>query len=469
MKKKIVLALIAGTLFTACSQKDKGITGTWYGLKYGAPMTVEINDSVISIFSEASSNITMHANYSIEKTGENTFNIDMGGVMGMSGQGFGVLDGEELEIATLFGPKEYVQRPASVEDLQGNPASMVLNLSRNKSKFKSVIDEEVEAPESAKLAFERNKRLGHGINLNNVVDGNSHMGNPPDQPFTDFDAKRIADAGFKSVRLATCWVKHSEPTAPYTIDPEFFKKVDGIVDLCLKHGLAVSIDVHYYPYINMTNPDPVLTFDENIDRLSYLWEQIADHYKDYSNDLVFFDLLNEPAPTLDVDRYNDMIANLIGVVRKTNPDRTILIGTPSLGQHWTIGELRFPENEWNIIAECHYYLPHTFTHQGLGYAGVADVHGTKWTGTDAERAPILKDFAYLAKWSKMQNRPVNIGEFGVNDEADLESRARYLKFMRDNIDANGMSFHLWGYRECFHIMDLNTGTWEETAIKALNY
>lgn len=110
-----------------------------------------------------------------------------------------------------------------------------------------------------------------------------------------------------------------------------------------ENNLAVSIDQHYYPAINMGEDDPDLTWEQNLDRIKSFWTQIAEHYKDYPNDMLFFDLLNEPNMRLGADGLNKLHAELIAIIRRTNPGRTLIIGTPNLGQTWTLGELKFPE------------------------------------------------------------------------------------------------------------------------------
>ena len=465
MKRYIFILVYVLTIVSCTSEKT--VKGDWYGTRFGAPMSVQFSDSIMDIHIEASSNMSLIADYVISNADADTFHIDLSGSGIMLAQGIGIYESpESLTLAFTFGGMGQLKRPKSVEEAQSNLAGMVLKLSRNKQNAVSVVDQEVKAPKEAQLAFERNRRLGHGINLNNVVDGNSHEGNPADQPFTEKDAKRIADAGFNSVRLPVCWVKHALPRAPYTIDPSFFAKVDSIVDLCLKNGLAISLDVHYYPQINMHQPDSILSFEENMERLPILWAQIAEHFKERPVE-VYFDLLNEPNPIMDNDTYNGLMAKVIKTVRVTNPNRTLILGTPALGQHWTIGELRLPKDDWNIIVQTHYYLPHTFTHQGLSYAPGAEKEGVAWLGSEKEKLAIATDFDYLARWSQLQHRPVNVGEFGVVETADHESKVRYMGYLSEIITNRNMSYHIWGYREVFHINNPTTGEFDPDIIKAL--
>lgn len=219
----------------------------------------------------------------------------------------------------------------------------------------------------------------------------------------------------------------------------------------------------------MAEDDPDLTWDENIERIKSLWTQISEHYKDYSNELLFFDLLNEPNMRLGADGLNNLHSELIAIVRESNPERTIIIGTPNLGQTWTLGELKFPENEWNIIVQAHYYLPHTFTHQNLSYLPQAySPTIVEWNGSDMEKAPIEHDLAFCKRWSDYNCRPVNIGEYGVCLNANQPSINRYLSYMQNQFTNLGFSSHIWSYRGVFGLYDHKNKIWNTESLDALN-
>lgn len=459
----LVMLIVVG-----CSTQPKEIEGVWYGLSDGALIEVSINaDGTMSLDSEASSNLSFVAKYTLDESVSPTkINIMLSS--DMAGAGLVRLkDDGALDMNLLFGVPGMVVAPENFDPVPMNPANVRLHLVRDKEPLLAEVERRVEIPAEAQLAFERNRRLGAGINLNAVVDGNLHPGYERDAPLADEEIRSIAEAGFRSVRLNVTWSKHCQKEYPYTIDPAFLRKVDHIVDECIKNDLAVSIDVHYYPYINMSNTDPDISMVDNYKRLGCLWEQIAEHYKEYSNDMLFFDLLNEPNLVMGTDVWNQLSAELIKIVRKSNPERTLLISTPSLGQSWTLGSLKLPEDDWNLIAQFHYYLPHTFTHQGLSYAMAGDSQGVEWHGTAEEKAIILKDLDYCKRWSEKNGRPVNMGEYGVVNTADEASRARYLGFMQEVVRERDISSHLWGYREIFMIRDENTGEWNKSIIDAM--
>ncbi len=392
-KSKIILSVFLSFLCWGLTIKAApvSILGKWYGLKDGSPVTMEFrNDQTMSIHADAFSSLSFTCRYKIDSSvspiAVDLIDIPPGmvcaAVINFSNSG-------NMEFFGFFGAPGQTQRPANIDANPKRPDALYLKLTHDAK----IIEQRplaVTPPKEAKLAFERNKRLGRGINLNGLLDNNSgdlHLYKIPDQPIKPEYIKMIAEAGFNSVRLPVTWSVHSSKTSPYTIEPAFFSRVDSIVNNCLQNGLAVSIDLHYYPYINMSEGDSSVSFDDNIKRFYSLWEQISKHYKNYPPQL-YFDLLNEPNMEVGVSLYNELIAKSIKLIRKTNPTRTLIVGTPNLGQSWTIGLLDLPGDDWNLIVQMHYYLPHLFTHQGLAYAQAAASKGMPWLGTPEEKKPI---------------------------------------------------------------------------------
>lgn len=467
--RRICLFLIASVtlLSSASCGGQEGLTGDWYGMRDKSLITMHLNaDGSFAIDSEANSNYNIRGTYTLDETARTIDLPQTTNGMGAAGLYRMNPDGT-LDMNLNFGAPGMTERPKAIGPDPSSYTNTFFHLTRDKATLEAELAPKVEIPAEAALAFERNKRLGAGINLNAVVDGNKHPGYERDAPLADSEIASIAQVGFKSVRLDVCWAKHASFKAPYTIDPKFFAKVDHIVDECLKNGLAVSIDQHYYPYINMGYGDDRISLEDNYERLNSFWDQIARHYKDYSNETLFFDLLNEPNMEMGPDKWNEVIARLVKTIRQTNPDRTLLVATPNLGQHWTLNYLELPKDDWNLIVEFHYYLPHLFTHQGLAYAMAENSTNVPWMGTEEEKAPIISDLDYCKKWSEQNGRPLNVGEYGAINTADQESRIRYIGFMREEMEKRGFSSHMWGYREPFMIRDEKTGEWIMPIVEAM--
>ncbi|MQK95326.1 hypothetical protein EI021_28560, partial [Escherichia coli] len=55
----------------------------------------------------------------------------------------------------------------------------------------------------------------------------------------------IKEAGFDTVRIPVRWSAHASQNPPYTIDENFFKRVDHVINKALEQGLTTIINVHH--------------------------------------------------------------------------------------------------------------------------------------------------------------------------------------------------------------------------------
>ncbi len=125
------------------------------------------------------------------------------------------------------------------------------------------------AEQSEKNVFEMHKSLGRGINLGNALEApkEGQWGVVLKEEYF----KLIKEAGFDSVRIPIRWSAHALTEKPYTIEQNFFERVDWAVKNALFRGLFVIINMHNYDEI-YENPK------EHSERFLALWQQIAEHY-----------------------------------------------------------------------------------------------------------------------------------------------------------------------------------------------
>jgi endoglucanase len=249
---------------------------------------------------------------------------------------------------------------------------------------------------------------------------------------------------------------------PYTIDPNFMKRVDWAVNCALSRNLPVMLNVHHYLEL-FSDPN------NHRERFLALWQQIAEHYKDYP-EILILEPLNEPSGKLGTKEWNSLLKQAIAVIRKSNPDRIIVIGSAGSNIVENLKPLQIPQDERNIIVSVHSYAPMEFTHQGASWVTDHDSNawlGTKWTGTEAEKKAITNRLDMAAVWSKQNNRPINLGEFGSFNKADMDSRVLYTKFFADAAIERGFSFHYWQFDSDFAVYDTKTDTWIKPLLEAL--
>lgn len=456
-------------VLTSCQTQTPDYHGAWYSVNHHAVMIIELGaDSLANFSSEASSSLCFSGPYTVEVSSD-TLLIDMPQTTsGMAASGIMRYNADQtMDICMNFGAPGMTERPTTFDATPGVLTMMSFHCQRDKEAAAQQANGVIKAPKDASLAFERNRRLGHGINIESTVDGNENPSYFTAGRSIADDVRSIAEAGFNSVRLPVNFYKHCSAVAPYYIDADFFAKVDGIIEACNKEQLPVVLDLHYYPNISFYGKDSLISDEDNLLRLESIWRQVAEHYQMVSDEMLYFDLMNEPTLEFGADNWNKEVVRLINIIRPINPGRTMLVMTPELGQNWTINYLDLPEEENNLIVEYHYYLPHLFTHQGLAFAMAENSYQIPWLGTPEEKAAVDNDLDYIASWSKSHNRPVNMGEFGVVNSADHESRVRWLSYVYEAAHQRGISSHQWSLRDNFGIRDNQTGVWDADILEAI--
>ncbi|HNR07995.1 MAG TPA: cellulase family glycosylhydrolase [Saprospiraceae bacterium] len=292
---------------------------------------------------------------------------------------------------------------------------------------------------------ELNQKLGKGINMGNMFEApaEGEWGNP----FRDDYFQKIAGLGFNHVRIPIRWdvAARALQTAPFTIQPSFLERIKYVVDLALSQGLYVIINMHHHEAL-FQDPEGVKP------RFLSQWGQISDYFKNYDQRLLF-EVLNEPNTNLTGQKWNQFFKDALGEIRKTNPDRAVLMGIAPWGGLGGVPDLVVPEDE-NIIITVHYYDPFTFTHQGAEWVDNSTPWlGTKWENTTLERNEITGSFAYLINFAKSINKPIHVGEFGAYSKADLNSRVLWTNFLARWFESQGFSWAYWEWSAGFGIFD----------------
>lgn len=300
--------------------------------------------------------------------------------------------------------------------------------------------------------------FGHGVNLGNALEAPNEgdWGVKLEERFFDL----IAKAGFDSVRIPVKWSAHAAGQKPYMIDKQFMDRVDWAVEQALKRKLQVVLNVHHYDEMD-SQPDA------HRERLLGLWEQIAAHYKDQPQALAF-EILNEPHDKLTAEKWNEILAAALQVVRKTNPTRTVVVGPVQWNSIKQLPTLKLPEDDRNLVVTFHFYDPFAFTHQGASWlGGNAPPKGRKWQGTKAEQFQVIRDFDDALRWGVEHRRPMFLGEFGALTEADPESRARWTKFIADQARERKFGTAYWEFCAGFGLYDRDKGAFVEALREAV--
>src|SRR5581483_8653680 len=200
-------------------------------------------------------------------------------------------------------------------------------------------------------AFQQIGRMGRGVN---ILGYDPIWKNPELARFQDRHFQLIHEAGFQTVRINLQAFAHMD--ADYKLDPAWMRTLDWAVNTALANHLMVIVDEHDYV--------PCARGAEWCEpRLMAFWRQIAPHFRNASPDVVF-EILNEPNGKITAPVWNRLAAEALGIIRESNPTRTVIIGPAMWNNIHMLNTLELPADDRNIVVTVHYYLPMEFTHQG---------------------------------------------------------------------------------------------------------
>ncbi len=334
------------------------------------------------------------------------------------------------------------------------------------SGFADVVTGKVQLPcssvsvETCKVA----NSLGRGINLGNMLEApkEGDWGVWAESRFID-----IVGKSFNNVRVPVRWSNHATPDDKAVLDDWFAKRVEKVVDSLLEKDVYVVLNMHHYSQLF---GDKVLPGEFEVDpqvaetRLLNMWQQIAEKYKDKSPKLIF-EILNEPHGKMDSQQWNQLLAKALLVIRRSNPNRIVMIGPTSWNAVKDLPKLKLP-NDRNLIVQIHNYEPFNFTHQGITFLPVKFPIGTKCCDA-GQRKKIADDLASANQWSQSSGYPLYLGEFGAFEKADMASRAEYARVVRDEAEKYGIGWAYWEFASSFGVYNPKTSMWYEPLRRSL--
>jgi endoglucanase len=293
----------------------------------------------------------------------------------------------------------------------------------------------------------------------NVLGYDPYWTDPANRRFQWSHFSQIRRGGFDFVRVNLQAFKFMD--AEKRLDPAWLAKLDDVVREAQKAGLGVILDEHDF---DKCSTDIAACGQQ----LKAFWTQVAPRYANAPRN-VAFELLNEPHDKLNGEPWNSLLAELLPIVRQTNPTRIVVVGPTHWNSLKDLPQLKLPEDP-NLLVTFHYYEPFGFTHQGATWAGeeVKRLHGITW-GTAQDRAAIGADFDQVAAWSKANRRPILLGEFGAYDKTGtpVELRAAYTAADRCEAERRGFSWAYWQFEGDFIAWDMKQDDWVQPVKDAL--
>lgn len=301
--------------------------------------------------------------------------------------------------------------------------------------------------------------MGVGWNLGNdldsrnegLVDGDPseyelNWGNPV---ATKAMIDKIKEGGFKTVRIPTSWIDHMGPAPEYKVNEAWMNRVQEVVDYCIDDGLYVILDIHHegdWCIPKYANEEAVS------DKLGKLWTQIATHFKDYDDHLIF-DEMNEVREIGDplewaggtdegrdvINKYHTVALNAIRTSGGNNDERAVMLSTYAASNtQVSLDSLAsaLPKDDKHIMVSIHSYAPYNFA-MNCGDGSV------DYCGSEEDKKALTDDFDRYVDTFVSKGVPVVIGEFGTVNKDNEQVRARWEGFYVAQAKQRGIACVRW--------------------------
>lgn len=346
------------------------------------------------------------------------------------------------------------EEPAEMRDIPSTELVKEMKVGWN---LGNTLDSVIENPKGTELPSDWETAWGQPVTTKAMIDN-------------------VAAQGFNILRVPVTWEGKFGEGPDYTIDPDWLARVNEVVDYGIDNDMFVILNLHHEDWHMPTYENEAKAQEI----LVALWTQIADHFKNYNEKLIF-EGLNEPRLKGDPSEWNggnaearEVInhwnAAFVDTVRKSGGNNKLrhLMVTPyaASSNDNVLNDFVVPDDD-KVIVSIHAYLPYAF-------ALADNAQGTKeWSADNAaDTRDIDVLMAKLKDYYLDKGIAVIIGEMGCRNRMNTEARAECARYYSNAAHNAGIPICWWdnnafvGSGENFGIFDRNTFEWRYPDINA---
>ncbi|KAK4505468.1 hypothetical protein PRZ48_003431 [Zasmidium cellare] len=265
--------------------------------------------------------------------------------------------------------------------------------------------------------------------------------------FTSKDAAFIASKGLNCLRVPFNYHHFEDDMDPRVLkEPNGFRYLDRVVELCAKEGIYTILDLHAVPggqnpdwhSDNPTNVAAFWTHKDFQDRVVWLWRVIAERYR--GNPWVAgYNLLNEPCDEQHV-RLPAFYERIEREVRAVDAEHVLWLDGNTFSMEWRGFEGVLPNTVYGL---------HDYSMMGFP-------KGERYEGTEEQMSKLESQFLRKAEFMTRHNAPIWNGEFGpVYADPALDKDHEEINAARINLlgqqlkiyDKYKIHWNIWLYKD----------------------
>lgn len=319
---------------------------------------------------------------------------------------------------------------------KSDPAAESAAAAQAEEEAKQAEFEAEEARISAMTSLEVVKDMKNGTNLGNTMEAVITVPVDTEYKVYNFETgwgapittQEMVDglkaAGFDTLRIPVAWSNMISDDGNYTIDPQYFTRVDEIINYAFNNDMYAIVNIHWDGdwWTGLGDADEAVR-NETMKRFKAMWTQIAEHYKDWSYKLILESANEELGDSFKTalglsgayDKVNEVNQEFVTLVRSTggkNADRFLLLAGFNTDIDKTVNaKYLVPQDsaENKLIVSVHYYTPSTYCIANNKYNSWG--YREDW-GTDEDKEEMRTYFSKLQRFTD-EGVGVIIGEYGV--------------------------------------------------------
>lgn len=271
---------------------------------------------------------------------------------------------------------------------------------------------------------------------------------------TEGDIKRLSEQGFNSVQIFLNIRRSAQKLGVSSSKAleDNLTYVDEVLDACKKFGLTSVISLSHFPIdpkfgLNQDSPE-FWASDRHLQDVVDVADKISRRYASRGGELTAYEFLSEPlvrhaGKVSTPPQWQSLSLRLVRALRQNDPDRFVSITAGLGGSPSEYGRFH-PIPEPRIIYSAHMYLPHAFTHQGIGeYLKQYEYPG--WIGlTYWNQRMIRSSLAELHNFQIKYKVPVMIGEFSAHRKA--KGGDQYIQDLISLFNSYGWAWTYYSYK-----------------------
>ncbi|GIK07240.1 hypothetical protein Aspvir_002898 [Aspergillus viridinutans] len=242
--------------------------------------------------------------------------------------------------------------------------------------------------------------------------------------FTEEDAKFFQSLGLNCLRLPFNHRHLEDDMNPRVLKESGFRHLDRVIDICAKHGIYTILDMHTVPGAqnqdwhsdNRTNYAAFWDYKDHPDRTVWLWEQIAQRYKD-NPWVAGYNPMNEPA---DPSRklLAPFYARLEKAVRAIDPHHILYLDGNTYAMEW---------DGFHDVLPNSVYCIHDYSMMGFP-------EGELYRGTPEQD-------------KKLESQFLRKCEFNLRHHEINRCRVALIHKQLQIYDSHGISWSTWPYKD----------------------